>query len=725
MKETLRKKPAKASADGEVQNPSQLESSESASSNPWAGETTSIALNDNEAISRQTSKASQNSGNVSRRTSQSNAPPPVTKAKSPSPGPSNNNGQRQSLDVPGEATQAVKPTRRRKTITKTPHTFELEADLNPPKVPEQPPVPTTTATATTAEPSPPKQESPVVKKKKKRVSQPPPPEGGLVEPASSSSNNNVPTPPPQTSASASTSPSAPPPQGDTNSSTIESSSPSTPVQTTPSRSCPATASSTTSQPATSTSTSAPAPTNPFTTTPRPKKSKPKSSSESPSSPTKPTAAVAIVPPSNPCRFTPPPLSASNFQGKVIVLTNGTSLTSQSLIRAFHSAGSRVIFGDSQHQAEQARRLISSLGPPHVVHFNKCDMTKYSNILELFQLATTMYGRVDHAVFGVGDDGGQACSVAQGEKGWFDHHDQHNGSRSGSGSNGSKGGSIYNKSARAAALAEVETEPPSGTDIGDIITASVRFARIALAYLRYSPRPRRKTEQLKAEKDKEKENNDRSLTFVTSVAAFRDIPSLPIYQISQHAILGLVRSLRATVDPDPERGDGVRVNAVVTNVMVPRAIEQDGGRMSVQLPIDRPEDVARVIGGVVAAGTTTSDTVNTVISATGATSLEDEDGDNTRAGVGGEGKEGEEDRSPIWYEKGYERGVRDRHLHGRVIYSVGLDCWDIQEGLDMSEPVWMGTRPSEALASSLDGLPSVTRPGTGADGQGANWILDLA
>ncbi|EHY53768.1 hypothetical protein HRR83_003982 [Exophiala dermatitidis] len=718
MKDTLRKKPAKASADGEVQNPSQLESSESASSNPWAGETTSTAVNNNEAISRQTSKASQNSGNVSRRTSQSTVPPPVTEAKSPSLGPSNGQSQRQSLDVPGEATLAAKPTRRRKTITKTPHTFELEADLNPPKVPEQPPISTTTATATatatTAEPPLLKQESPVVKKKKKRLSQPPPPEGGLVEPASSSSNNTVPTPPPQRSASASTSPSAPPPQGDTNSSTIESSSPSTPVQTTPSRAHPATLS-----PSTSTS----APTNPFTTattaTQRPKKSKPKSSSESPSSPTKPTAAVAIVPPSNPCRFTPPPLSASNFQGKVIVLTNGTSLTSQSLIRAFHSAGSRVIFGDSQHQAEQARRLISSLGPPHVVHFNKCDMTKYSDILELFQLATTMYGRVDHAVFGVGDDGGQACSVAQGEKGWFD---QEGGSRSGNsgGSNSSKGGGIYNKSARAAALAEVETEPPSGTDIGDIITASVRFARIALAYLRYSPRPRRKTEQ------KDTESNDRSLTFVTSVAAFKDLPSLPIYQVAQHAILGLVRSLRATVDPDPERGDGVRVNAVVTNVMVPRAIEQsDGGRMSVQLPIDRPDDVARVIGGVVAAGATTSDTVNTVISATGSTSHEDEDGDNTRAGVGGEGKEGEEDRSPIWYEKGYERGVRDRHLHGRVIYSVGLDCWDIQEGLDMSEPVWMGTRPSEALASSLDGLPSVTRPGTGADGQGANWILDLA
>jgi len=359
------------------------------------------------------------------------------------------------------------------------------------------------------------------------------------------------------------------------------------------------------------------------------------------------------------------------------MTNGASLVGQSLIRQLHQAGCRVIFGDTN--GDQARKLISALGPPHVVHFNKCDMTRYSDILDLFKLATTMYGRVDHAIYNVGDDGGQATTVGEGEKGWFDD-------RTG-----------INKTSRMA-LNEVEREP---FDLGDILAASIRFSRIALAYLKYSPKskPSKKTpiNPYSTPQPEPKSNitkDDRSLTFVTSIAAFKETPLLPIYQITQHSILGLLRSLRSTIDPDPER-DGVRINAVATNIMVPRAVAQSGGRMSVQLPPDRPEDVARVIAGVIATNSSTPSV-----------------GDSQAGITNGGG---------IWYEKGFERGMREKYLHGRVIYTVGGEGWDVQEGLDRSESVWVGGKSSEALAQGMAGLGLAAKNA----GSESNWILDLA
>lgn len=355
-----------------------------------------------------------------------------------------------------------------------------------------------------------------------------------------------------------------------------------------------------------------------------------------------------------------------------------------MIRQFHSAGCRVIFGDTN--PDQARKFISSLGPPHVVHFNRTDMTRYQDMLDLFKLAVTMYGRVDHAIFGVGEDGGQVGTVGGGEKGWFED----------------KPG--IHKTTKMA-LDEVATEP---SGLGDVLTASVRFARIAMAYLKYSPKSKTNSTTKKSIVNPYSTprapdvtpaspgSNDRSLTFLTSIAAFKETPQLPIYQVTQHAILGLVRSLRTQIDPDPDR-DGVRINAVVSNVMVPRAVAQSGGRsMSVQLPPDRPEDIARVVVGVVATNASTPD-IN---------GGDSSDGAGMATGGG------------IWYEKGHERGMREKHLHGRVVYSVGTECWDVQEGLDRSESVWIGAKPAEALKRGMAGV------GLNGPGGGSSWILDM-
>lgn len=635
MKDTLRKSKSSktdSSTDFDVTSTITSQSSGSQSANPWASDSAS-AVNGGEAISRQVSKASKSPAT-------SSPDRAVEQSESPSRPASR-------LEVPLESgistDDPTKPTRRRKTITKTPHTFELAVDLNPAK-PKEPP-----------SPEPQRQEAPPVTspapKKKKRVSQIAPVDGSQPGPAVVNSVPAIYQSSPPMSPKAPTTPSTP--------KQIASVTAPSPSAASPKQRAPPVAQMappTSPNPGSATVT----PVNPFTAT-RTKKSL------STSSPL--TAA-------NPCRFTPPALPKESFHGKVIVVTNGASLVGQSLIRQLHQAGCRVIFGDTN--SDQSRKFISSLGPPHVVHFNKCSMTSYSSILELFKLATTMYGHVDHAIYNVGDDGGQASTVGEGEKGWFDDRPGiHKTSRMG--------------------LSEVEREP---YDLGDVLAASVRFTRIALAYLKYSPKskPSKKTpvnpySTPQPEPRSNAAKDDRSLTFVTSIAAFKETPLLPVYQVTQHSILGLLRSLRSTIDPDPER-DGVRINAVATNIMVPRAVAQSGGRMSVQLPPDRPEDVARVVAGVIATNSATPSI--------------------------GDGASGITNGGGIWYEKGFERGMREKFLHGRLIYTVGGDGWDIQEGLDRSESVWVGGKSSEALARGMAGLGLAAKT-TGSE---STWILDM-
>lgn len=62
-------------------------------------------------------------------------------------------------------------------------------------------------------------------------------------------------------------------------------------------------------------------------------------------------------------------------------------------------------------------------------------------------------------------------------------------------------------------------------------APMYFARLASVYLRQSA------------KDDPTGFMDKSLTFTSSVAAFREDPGLHAYTASKHAVMGLMRSLR--------------------------------------------------------------------------------------------------------------------------------------------------------------------------------------
>ena len=340
-------------------------------------------------------------------------------------------------------------------------------------------------------------------------------------------------------------------------------------------------------------------------------------SSSPSYPLSPSVTTT--------RFIPPAFTSETyadfFTGKIFVMTNGASLIGASIVKLLHRLGARVILGDSD--SDRAKRLIKSIGEPHLVHFNKCDTRRYEDMLDLFRLALTMYGRIDHAIFGVCDDGATSGNVGDVERGWFER-------------------------ASKAGIEGVEREPPG---LVDALGAATRFAHIALAYLRDKPRGKRTI-------------TDRSLTFLSSVSSFKDTPGLPIYQMTQHGVLGLMRSLRSSIVPE---ADGVRVNAVMTGVMVPRATSGAGGRMSVKLPSDNPEDIGRAVVGVIAAGVGEKTIV-------------------TRAGG---------------------------RLHGRALYVVGGEGFDIEEGLSNSESLWLGPKAAEHLAQAQEGV-----------GKGSQWIMDL-
>jgi NAD(P)-dependent dehydrogenase (short-subunit alcohol dehydrogenase family) len=128
-----------------------------------------------------------------------------------------------------------------------------------------------------------------------------------------------------------------------------------------------------------------------------------------------------------------------------------------------------------------------------------------------------------------------------------------------------------------------------------------------------------------------------------------VPYLPVYSTAQHALLGLVRSLAASMDYGR---DGVRVNMVATNMLLPSAVETNGGgRTSVQLPTENGEDVGHIVAGLI--GNTSADR---------------------------ESHTGEQE---------------EEILHGRILYAMGREAVDVQDGLKISEHVWLGDTGKDA------------------------------
>jgi NADP-dependent 3-hydroxy acid dehydrogenase YdfG len=171
----------------------------------------------------------------------------------------------------------------------------------------------------------------------------------------------------------------------------------------------------------------------------------------------------------------------------------------SLVCLLHHARAHVFFGDVLD--EPARALAKELHSPEAfVKYVECDVMSYADNLALFDAAYNTFGRVDHAISNAG----------LGEQ-----------------------GNLINPELD---LASVREEPKDGVRVIDVnLKGPVYFARLASVYLRQSDG-----------KEAGAVPVDKSLTFTSSVAAFREDPGLYVYVASKHGVMGLMRVLRRYV-----------------------------------------------------------------------------------------------------------------------------------------------------------------------------------
>ncbi|CAD0013079.1 unnamed protein product [Aureobasidium pullulans] len=128
--------------------------------------------------------------------------------------------------------------------------------------------------------------------------------------------------------------------------------------------------------------------------------------------------------------------------------------------------------------------------------------------------------------------------------------------------------------------------------------------------------------------------DKSLTLVSSVAGFTEAPGLAIYSSAKHGVYGLMRALRKVLIKSSPYA--IRTNAVcpwMTETRMVKGIDADWREAG--LPRNKAIDVARVIAGVMVANS----------------------------------------------------------LNGEALYVEGGRAWGIEEGIDRTQPQWMGEKQS--------------------------------
>jgi NAD(P)-dependent dehydrogenase (short-subunit alcohol dehydrogenase family) len=230
-----------------------------------------------------------------------------------------------------------------------------------------------------------------------------------------------------------------------------------------------------------------------------------------------------------------------------------------------------------------------------------------------------YGRVDHAVANAGVP----------EQGvWFDP---------------------------ALGIEGVEKDPGGPVTLDINLKAAVLFARIACQYLAHG---------------NEKAREDKSIVLVSSIAGLIAFPGMPLYQVSKHGLMGLMRSLRTT---SLTAFHGLRVNAVCPGVVrtpMTKSFAQNWAARG--LPINEPDDVAQLIVALCAAGPGS----NCLLAP-----IEDALAGTNPASV------------TQWITPW---NVETDGVHGRAMSIDGGKSWEIQQGLDLTMPIWMGNEYVESM-----------------------------
>jgi NAD(P)-dependent dehydrogenase (short-subunit alcohol dehydrogenase family) len=178
-----------------------------------------------------------------------------------------------------------------------------------------------------------------------------------------------------------------------------------------------------------------------------------------------------------------------------------------------------------------------------VHFLPTDVASYAANLALFKLALSKYNHIDHAfsIAGIVEKG-----------------------------------NVFSPSLDLDSV----SEPPNTINIDVNLTAVLYFTRIASVYLRQGNTSKA----------------DRSIVLLSSIAGFLESPGLFVYQPAKHGVMGILRSTRKYFLPN----HGIRVNAVCPwYVATGMVVGIEEGWNKEKLPVNQPEDVAKIILGLAA------------------------------------------------------------------------------------------------------------------------------
>jgi len=221
-----------------------------------------------------------------------------------------------------------------------------------------------------------------------------------------------------------------------------------------------------------------------------------------------------------------PYSTESLAGKTILITGGASGFGAAFAREWASKGSHIMIGDVNdergHQLVAELRMLPGSSRHH--HYQRCDVTSWADQVALFKAAVqaSPTGGIDAVVAsaGIGMVGGQPGFDNPGD------------------------------------LDQDPPPPPPPLHVLDVNLTGVMYtAHLALFWLPKNEEKLRKGGEEEGFKTTPR-TRDRHLLLVSSVAGLSPLPGATVYSVSKHAVLGLFRTLRATV-----RHLGIRCNVL--------------------------------------------------------------------------------------------------------------------------------------------------------------------
>jgi hypothetical protein len=144
----------------------------------------------------------------------------------------------------------------------------------------------------------------------------------------------------------------------------------------------------------------------------------------------------------------------------------------------------------------------------------------------------------------------------------------------------------------------------------------------------------------------------------------------------------MRSLRLFV---PVAYPGLRLNAVCPSMTLTGMVAGiKDGWIALGAPVNQPSDIANVIVGIAASGPGRE-----------AIKYDESQSQTRQMGKNAGGTNWDDQRNG---------------LNGRAIYVAAAEAWDIEEGLDRTEHLWLGQEPSSTMTKAQRAL-----------GIGGDWL----